>query len=63
MDNRTEHERIIGVREKCCQTWTLAHGSGTDNEGHLALINENRIGYELPPVKFCPWCAAPKIMA
>jgi hypothetical protein len=49
------------VQRPCCETWAKAHESGTDNEGYGSLIAEGlRIGYELPPVRFCPWCGSPK---
>ena len=41
-----------------------AHQSGTDNEGYSALAREfdgeTFIGYDLPNVKFCPWCGDEK---
>lgn len=53
----------IGIAEPCCDDWLNANKSGTDNEGYEALVSGRRIGYELPPVKFCPWCGAPKTTA
>lgn len=53
--------------EPCCEAWVVAHNSGSDNEayGALAYVNGNgrlQIGdaSSLPPVRFCPWCAARK---
>lgn len=60
MSTASDHERILGVTQPCCETWTMAHGSGTDNEGYEALISDGRMGYELPPLRFCPWCGTPK---
>lgn len=49
---------------KCCETWEHSKLSGTDNEMYGSVTWECdgkwRIGCDLPPVKFCPWCAAPK---
>lgn len=53
-------------RQPCCATWAAAHARETDSEGWLALIHRDgdmrypAIGMGLPPVCFCPWCAAPK---
>lgn len=48
----------------CCDAWTEAQQSGTDNEGYGRLLYETMgqwsIGSELPPIRFCPWCGVPK---
>jgi hypothetical protein len=48
----------------CCNAWGKSEESGTDNEGYAALRwdldGEWHFGLDLPPVKFCPWCGAPK---
>lgn len=58
--------------DNCCETWLKAQTDGTDNEGCYSLIHENKdatslslwgkwqMGYNLPPVKFCPWCGTAK---
>lgn len=51
-------------RSVCCADWAAALEPGTDNEGYGALIQDAAksptIGYDLLPVKFCPWCGTPK---
>lgn len=52
------------IDEPCCNSWEKAHEAGTDNELYGALVyNCRQIGASdrLPPVNFCPWCAAPKV--
>lgn len=49
----------------CCKDFENAQASGTDSEGYGALVRENRkgnveLGLHLPPIRFCPWCGAPK---
>jgi len=52
------------TKNQCCDAWGKAHEIGTDNEGCGELIYEidghSKIGYGLPPIRFCPWCGAPK---
>lgn len=59
-----EDDKGRTVRQPCCDAWAKAHEWGTDNEGHLALIyyrdDKPRIGSDLPPVQFCPWCGTKK---
>lgn len=54
----------MNPKQPCCDAWAKAHEIGTDNEGwgRLAwdLHGEMHLGLETPPVRFCPWCAAPK---
>lgn len=50
----------------CCAPWEAAKQHGTDSEGFSALISADdldntgliRIGCDLPPVSFCPWCGS-----
>jgi len=51
------------VDEPCCPTWAKAHERGTDSEWYGAVADGRQLGApdELPPVNFCPWCAAPKV--
>ena len=51
---------------RCCDAFDKAQTAGTDNEGWAALVYRNYqhpgaalIGLGLPPIAFCPWCAAP----
>jgi len=51
---------------KCCAAFDKAQVTGTDNEGWSYLIYQDWshpgpvfIGSKLPPIAFCPWCAAP----
>lgn len=48
----------------CCDEYAKACESGSDNEawGRLVLNygGKETIGSDLAPIKFCPWCAAPK---
>ena len=67
-------EPEISAVESCCEAWAKAHEWKTDNEEYQALVHydwydreyrENpstvaRIGSNLPPVRFCPWCGAKK---
>jgi len=43
----------------------IANEPGTDNEGYgnLIYVDEDGVavmGDNLPPIRFCPWCGAPK---
>jgi hypothetical protein len=43
--------------KRCCRDFERAMVGGTDNEGWGALVREdNRAGYDLPDMQFCPWC-------
>lgn len=48
----------------CCDAFLLANMLGTDNESYGCLIYGKKrpfmMGDGLPPIKFCPWCGAPK---
>ena len=52
---------------RCCDAFDKAQVTGTDNDGWGALVYQNWkgparaafIGSSLPPIAFCPWCAAP----
>ena len=50
----------------CCADWLHAHDAGTDDERWGACIGEDpedglsRVGCDLPPINFCPWCGADK---
>lgn len=51
------------LTQPCCDGWAKAHEWGTDNEGYGSLVycfDGTRIGLELEPVRFCPWCGAGK---
>ena len=58
------------VPKPCCDTWSDAHQSCTDNEEYGPLIrvlhggaqeNGAHIGsHSLPQIKFCPWCGVSK---
>lgn len=51
------------IEQPCCDAWAKAHEWRTDNEGYGELVyyeDGARIGKDLPPVKFCPWCASSK---
>ena len=59
----------VPVREPCCQAWEQAHLAGSDvDEYFFASIRyapgkgagAPTIGSGLPPIAFCPWCAAAK---
>lgn len=52
----------------CCAPFAKAFTDGTDNEGHNQLFDASRyeetpgavyVGYDLPPIGFCPWCGKP----
>ena len=48
-------------KKYCCSAFEQALGNGTDNEGYGSLIyglNDDywQIGYNVPRMKFCPWC-------
>lgn len=46
--------------EFCCTDMRDAHSPGTDNEMYGSAVytydGETRMGTDLPPIKFCPWC-------
>lgn len=48
----------------CCPEWLRAQSAATDNEGHGPLLGfidgDWRMGNDLSPVLFCPWCGADK---
>ena len=48
----------------CCNEWTEAQVSGTGSEMYGSLLvkinDEWRVGCDLRPVAFCPWCGSPK---
>jgi hypothetical protein len=49
------------TKHQCCEAWEKAQQSGTDNEAYGRLLygaDDWRMGCDLPPVKFCPWCGA-----
>lgn len=54
---------MFNINHKCCKTFADATEGRTDNEGYEALIYATEegvmIGYSLPAISFCPWCAAP----
>ena len=45
----------------CCEAFRKAHENGTDNEAYGQLIyDDDDLGCNLPPIKFCPWCGKPR---
>jgi hypothetical protein len=66
--DKMEAWHSIAVREECCQAWARAHVGGTDYDEFYALLRYRPkkgagapvIGWNLPPIAFCPWCAARK---
>lgn len=57
-------EERYAALQPCCDSWRLAHASGTDNAAYGSLVaQEDRypyIGCELPQVEYCPWCGDEK---
>lgn len=65
-------EEIAGQQraKPCCAQWAAAFEMGSDNEGYQQLIRfpwplnpkhlQFVIGTDLSPIRFCPWCGAPK---
>lgn len=58
------------VEQPCCETWDEAQCDGTDGEAYGPLFfrdNKGSIavmaGSIETPLRFCPWCAAPKLPA
>lgn len=62
-------------KESCCDAWYEANQKSSDNEGYGALVYDGEepwmkpedkgrahIGSYLPPVSFCPFCGAKKIL-
>lgn len=55
------------VAQPCCRSWADAQQEGTDGEGWgPALWHEDdsmlvTVGCFDQPLKFCPWCADPKV--
>jgi hypothetical protein len=61
-------------KKSCCSIWEKANTLGTDNEGFDSLISYGkkeieideidddlaRIGTNLEPIRFCPWCGLKK---
>jgi hypothetical protein len=57
----TLHHLEAGKRDACsCDAFQAAQRSGTDNEAYGSLAyrwdGEIRMGCDLPPITFCPWC-------
>jgi len=53
---------------RCCADMLHAHESGTDNEAYGSLVcydskGKPLIGDDLPPIRFCPWCGVPIVVA
>lgn len=67
MEDRENYEETIDVpqAEACCASYVAARQPGSDNEYYRSAIHgdgdERRIGAELPPISFCPWCGASKV--
>lgn len=48
-------------KKVCCDDFFKAQQEGTDCEGIGPLVSQERyqvwvIGYDVPPIAFCPWC-------
>jgi hypothetical protein len=43
--------------EYCCDDFRRARAGGSDDEGCGSAISDGlKIGYDLPPISYCPWC-------
>lgn len=55
----------FSVSHRCCPEFERALHSASDNEGYEPLVFPDaddgmiKIGSDLPPIRFCPWCSAP----